>query len=181
MKVLKSGGLSVLGKKCIWRDQHIWRFKMDQGYPTILWTNYEEKSKNAGTKSTPRIIHIKSCFWILILKGTRSSTNASEGGSSVAGKIKKTLALLDISGSKNSSMKEDDDTSRSGSYPLTPHEVRQSKINLYDNPYYSPSSVVATQEMAIEASIIEEQLSSLMKVVEVLSNNMKEQDAIFPS
>ncbi|KAK4360238.1 hypothetical protein RND71_019190 [Anisodus tanguticus] len=55
-------------------------------------------------------------------KGTRSSTNALEGGSSVAEKIKKTLALLDLSRSKNASTKKDDDTSSDRSSPLTPHE-----------------------------------------------------------
>ncbi|KAK4371350.1 hypothetical protein RND71_010825 [Anisodus tanguticus] len=44
-------------------------------------------------------------------KGTRSSTNSSKGRSSVAEKIKKTLVLLDLFGSKNASVKKDNDTS----------------------------------------------------------------------
>ncbi|XP_070010814.1 uncharacterized protein [Nicotiana sylvestris] len=56
-------------------------------------------------------------------KGARSSTNTSEGGSYVAEKIKKTLALLDLSGFKHSAMKKDDDASSDGSSPLTPHSL----------------------------------------------------------
>ena len=43
-------------------------------------------------------------------KGASSSTNSLEGGSSVAEKIKKTLALLEQSGSKNSTIKENCDS-----------------------------------------------------------------------
>ncbi|TMW83427.1 hypothetical protein EJD97_001695 [Solanum chilense] len=43
-------------------------------------------------------------------KGASSSTNALAGGSSVAEKIKKTLALLEQSGSKNSTTRENCDS-----------------------------------------------------------------------
>ncbi|KAK4363426.1 hypothetical protein RND71_018667 [Anisodus tanguticus] len=96
-------------------------------------------------------------------KGTRSSTNASLGGTL---KIKKTLALLDLSGSKNVFMKKDDDTLSEKSSPLTPHEVRQSKINLCDNPYYSPSSALAMQTM-VESMAQRESSPTLMKLPEI--------------
>nr|XP_009621497.1 uncharacterized serine-rich protein C215.13-like [Nicotiana tomentosiformis] len=51
--------------------------------------------------------------------GARSSTNVSDGGSDIAEKIKKTPALLDLYGSKNSIVKEYDDISSDGSSPLT--------------------------------------------------------------
>ena len=49
-------------------------------------------------------------FWSSTPKGASFSTNALEGGSSVAENIKKTLALLEQSGSKNSTIKENCDS-----------------------------------------------------------------------
>uniref|UniRef100_M1DFX1 Uncharacterized protein n=1 Tax=Solanum tuberosum TaxID=4113 RepID=M1DFX1_SOLTU len=59
-------------------------------------------------------------FGSLTPKGSSSSTNALEGGSSVAERIKKTLALLEQSGSKNSTTKEKYDSTNESS----PHTSR---------------------------------------------------------
>ncbi|KAK4377785.1 hypothetical protein RND71_004081 [Anisodus tanguticus] len=108
----------------------------------------------------------------------RSSANTSEGGSSVAEKIKKTLDLLDLSGSKNIYVKKDDDTSSYRSSPLTPHEVSQSNNNLFDNLCYSPTSPTIMHAIVTNASSMEETLANLTKVIDGLAKHMQNQDAL---
>ncbi|KAK4357492.1 hypothetical protein RND71_023102 [Anisodus tanguticus] len=88
------------------------------------------KSKESilGQQALQGSFGLTLAFGSLSSKGTRSPTNPSEEGSSVAENIKKTLALLDLSGSKNSSMKKDYDISSDGSSSLTAHELSYSNI-----------------------------------------------------
>ena len=88
-------------------------------------------------------------------KGASSSTNSLKGGSSVAEKIKKTLALLEQSGSKNSTTRENCDSTYESS-PRISRNVSPLKINLRDNPYYSPASPMIMQTMVTAASSLEE-------------------------
>ncbi|KAH0707416.1 hypothetical protein KY289_012492 [Solanum tuberosum] len=105
-----------------------------------------------------------------------SSTNALEGGSSVAEKVKKTLALLEQSGSKNPTTKENYDSTNESS-PHASRNVSLLKINLRDNPCYSHTSAMIMQTMVTVVSFLEEQLANQMKLVERLTKNVQHQQS----
>uniref|UniRef100_M1ALA0 Uncharacterized protein n=1 Tax=Solanum tuberosum TaxID=4113 RepID=M1ALA0_SOLTU len=88
-------------------------------------------------------------------KISSSSANALEGGSNVAEKIKKTLALLELSGSKNSTTRESYDSTNE-SPPRASRNMSPLKINLPDNPCYSPTSPMIMQTMVAVVSSSEE-------------------------
>lgn len=77
-------------------------------------------------------------------------------------KINKTTGLLDFSGSKNSTIKKDDE-STNGSSPHALHSVRPLKINLCENTFYSLMSPMIKQA---SSSSMEEQLVNLAKIIE---------------
>ncbi|XP_070005261.1 uncharacterized protein [Nicotiana sylvestris] len=107
------------------------------------WLNSYKSTEKGSTSKRPtlnKLIEESSKSTNKAAAGARSSTNAPKGGSDVAENIKKALALLDLSEYKHSTVKQDDDASSDGSSPLTPHSVSQSRINLCENPCYSPSS-----------------------------------------
>ena len=107
-------------------------------------------------------------------KGASSSTNSLEGGSSVAEKIKKTLTLLEQSCSKNSTTRENCDPTYESS-PRISCNVSPLKINLRDNPCYSPASLMIMQMMVTVASSPKEQLANLTKLVEGLMKHVQHQ------
>uniref|UniRef100_M1DA56 Uncharacterized protein n=1 Tax=Solanum tuberosum TaxID=4113 RepID=M1DA56_SOLTU len=109
-------------------------------------------------------------------KGAISSTNALEGRNSVAEKIKKTLALLNLSSSKNSTTTENYDSTNESS-PHASRNVSLLKINLRDNPCYSPTSPMIMQTMMNVASSPEEQLANLTKLVEGLTKHVQHQES----
>ncbi|KAH0773265.1 hypothetical protein KY290_010402 [Solanum tuberosum] len=109
-------------------------------------------------------------------KKSSSSANALEGGSSVAEKIKKTLALLEQSGSKKSTTKESYDSTNE-SPPRASRNVSPLKINLRDNPCYSPTSPMIMQTMVAAASSSEKQLANLTKLVEGLTKHVQHQES----
>ena len=88
-------------------------------------------------------------------KGVSYSINALEGGSSVAEKIKKTLDLLKQYGSNNSTTRENCDSTYESS-PRISCNVSPLKINLRENPCYSPASPMIVQTMVTDASSPEE-------------------------
>uniref|UniRef100_M1DAW0 Diacylglycerol kinase eta n=1 Tax=Solanum tuberosum TaxID=4113 RepID=M1DAW0_SOLTU len=100
----------------------------------------------------------------------------SERGSSVAEKIKKTLALLEQSGPKNSTTRDSYD-SMNESPPRASRNVSPLKINLRDNPCYSPTSPMIMQTMVDPASSSEEQLVNLTKLVEGLTKHVQHQES----
>ena len=58
------------------------------------------------------------------------------------------------------------------------HTLRNSlKINLCDNPCYSPASPMIMQTMATDASYPEEQLANLTKLVEGLMKHLQHQES----
>ena len=109
-------------------------------------------------------------------KGASSSTNSLEGGSSVAEKIKKTLALLEQSGSKNSTTRENCDSTFKSS-PRISRNVSPLKINLPDNACYSPSSPMIMHTTVTAASSPEEQMGNLTKLVEGLTKHVQHQES----
>ena len=109
-------------------------------------------------------------------KEASSSTNSLEGGRSVAEKIKKTLALLEQSGSKNSTTRENCDSTCETS-PHISCNVSPLKINLRDNLCYSPASPMIMQTMVTAASSPEEQLANLTKLVEGLTMHVQHQES----
>ena len=68
------------------------------------------KAATLGQQTLQVLSVSKPVFGSSTPKGASSSTNALEGGNSVAEKIKKTLALLEQSGSKNSTTRENCDS-----------------------------------------------------------------------
>ncbi|PHT42111.1 Long chain acyl-CoA synthetase 4 [Capsicum baccatum] len=109
------------------------------------------------------------------LKGIKSNEIALEGGSSVVESLKKTLALLEHSGSKYFGAKSDDRSSNSSS-SNTQHKLSTSKVNLRDNLCYSPTSPVIMQAMMTDASSMEEQLPNLAKAIEGLTKYVQNQN-----
>ena len=109
-------------------------------------------------------------------KGASSSTNDLEGGSSVAEKVKKTLALLEQYGSKNSTTMENIDSTYESS-PRISRNVIPLKINLRDNTCYSRASPMIMQTMVTAASFPEEQLANLTKLVEGLTTHVQHQES----
>ncbi|KAH0773524.1 hypothetical protein KY290_010661 [Solanum tuberosum] len=80
-------------------------------------------------QQTPQVLSASTpVFGSSTPKGASSSTNALEGGSSVAKKIKNTLVLLEQFGSKNSTTRENYDSSNESS-PHASCKVRLVKIN----------------------------------------------------
>ena len=51
------------------------------------------------------------------------------------------------------------------------------KINLRDNPCYSPASLMIMQTMVIDASSPKEQLANLTKLVEGLTRHIQTQES----
>lgn len=96
---------------------------------------------------------------------SRSSTNASKEGSSVADKIKQTSTLLNIFGFKNFTTKKNYD-SISESSPHASRNMSLLKINLCDSLCYSSTSIMIMQTIVTDASSMEEQFANLAKLVE---------------
>ncbi|XP_070042439.1 uncharacterized protein [Nicotiana tomentosiformis] len=69
-------------------------------------------------------------------------------------------------------MEENDDASSDGSSPLTPHSVSQSRIDMCDNPCYSPSSTTIMQAMVTNNSSVEDQLENLTEAIAGLTKCM---------
>uniref|UniRef100_M1DQN8 Uncharacterized protein n=1 Tax=Solanum tuberosum TaxID=4113 RepID=M1DQN8_SOLTU len=115
-------------------------------------------------------------FGSLTPKGSRSSTNSLEGGRSVAEMIKKTLALLEQSGFKNSTTKENYDSTNEFS-PHASHNLSPSKINLHNNPCDYPTSPMIMQGMVTDVSSTEEQFTNLAKLVEGLTMHVYHQES----
>lgn len=93
-------------------------------------------------------------FRLSYLEIVRSSMNASDGGTKVAKRIKKTLALIDLSWFKNSATMKDDNLD-SGSSLFAPYVVSPSKTNLYDNPYYfltSPTIIFIKDQLVWQST-----------------------------
>uniref|UniRef100_M1DDQ8 Uncharacterized protein n=1 Tax=Solanum tuberosum TaxID=4113 RepID=M1DDQ8_SOLTU len=109
-------------------------------------------------------------------KRASSSTNALEGGNIIAEKIRETLALLEQSGSKNSTTRENYDSTNE-SPPRASRNVSPLKINLRDNPWYSPTSPMIMQTMVAAASSSEEQLANLTKLVEGFTKHVQHQES----
>ncbi|KAM3320973.1 hypothetical protein P3S67_008175 [Capsicum chacoense] len=72
-------------------------------------------------------------------KGKKSNASAPEGGSNVAESLKRTIDLLEHSGSKYSGAKSDDHSTNVSS-PLTPHKLITSKINLLSHSIFLAES-----------------------------------------
>uniref|UniRef100_M0ZYI8 Uncharacterized protein n=1 Tax=Solanum tuberosum TaxID=4113 RepID=M0ZYI8_SOLTU len=109
-------------------------------------------------------------------KGVSSPTNALEGGVSVAEKIKKTLALVEQSGSKTSTTRENYDSTNESSLHAS-RNVIPLKINLRDNPFYSSTSPMIMQTMVTDASSPKEQLATLTKLVKGLTKHVQHQES----
>lgn len=105
-------------------------------------------------------------------KGARSFINASEGRSNASKKIMKTLALLEVSTSKNSTAKKDYDLTNESSLYAS-HNVNPLKINFHDNPCYSSIPPIIMQAMIMDASSIEEQLANTVTMIEGLTKHMQ--------
>ncbi|TMW98991.1 hypothetical protein EJD97_003209 [Solanum chilense] len=90
--------------------------------------------------------------------------------------IKKTLSLLEQSGSKNSTTRKNYDSTNESS-PRASLNVIPLKINLLNNPCYSPTSPMMMQTMVTGASSPEEQLTNLTKLVEGLTNHVQHQES----
>ncbi|KAF3658802.1 putative TMV resistance protein N-like [Capsicum annuum] len=112
----------------------------------------------ANSLRAPRPQNVSGEFFV----GGRFHASASEGGSDVEESLKKTLASLEHSGFKYSGAKNDG-CSTNASSPFTLRKLSTSKINLRDNPCYSPISPVIMQAMVTDASIVEEQLANLTR------------------
>lgn len=97
-----------------------------------------------------------------------------EEGSNTVEITEKTLAQLSHFGSRISIMQEDDDSSSTGSYPITLHNIIQSRINVCENPSYSLSSATIIDAMMTNTSYVKEQLRSLTRAIEGLSKYVQE-------
>ncbi|KAF3624651.1 hypothetical protein FXO37_31260 [Capsicum annuum] len=106
----------------------------------------------------------------------KSNASASEGGNNVAETLKKTLSLLEHSDLKYSGVKSDG-RSINVSSPLTPYKMSTLKINLLDNPCYSPVSLVIMQPMVTNSLTMKEHLGNLTKEIEDLTKYAQNQHA----
>ncbi|KAH0725020.1 hypothetical protein KY284_000885 [Solanum tuberosum] len=105
-----------------------------------------------------------------------SSPSTPVFGSSTPKGIKKTLALLEQSGSKNSTTRENYDSTNESS-PHASCNVIPLKINLRDNPFYSSTSPMIMQTMVTAASSPKEQLATLTKLVKGLTKHVQHQES----
>uniref|UniRef100_M1DBQ8 Uncharacterized protein n=1 Tax=Solanum tuberosum TaxID=4113 RepID=M1DBQ8_SOLTU len=108
-----------------------------EGIPGVTLGNFEVITRSKVTMLGKQTLQVSSTsnsiFESSTPKGSRSFTNALEGGSSVAEKIKKTLSLLEKIGSKSSTTKGNYDLISGSSLNISCN-VSPLKINLCENP-----------------------------------------------
>ncbi|KAH0775693.1 hypothetical protein KY290_007104 [Solanum tuberosum] len=143
-----------------------------EGILDVTFGSFGVVTRNKAATLGQQTLQVSSAstpiFGSSTLKRASSSTNALEGGNSIAEKIKETLALLEQSGSKNSTTRENYDSTNESS-PYASRNVSLLKINLRDNPCYSPTSPMIKQTMVTVVSSPDEQLANLTKLVEGLT------------
>ena len=109
-------------------------------------------------------------------KRSTSSTNALEGETVFLKKFKNTLALLEQSGSKNSTTRKNYESTNESS-PSASRNTIPLQINLHDNPCYSPTSPMIMQIRVTVASSPEDQHANLTKLVEGLTKHVQHQES----